>query len=312
LNQRFSKQLNRLPNKSKPAEQEILIKVDFQDVQTKRKNKIDRSHITLPYGIQNSIGFTDDHLLRASDHFPMVNSRFEYVKDFEREERLLRDTFIVVEVHGSRFKSFCSHLSLSLPYDDRLIRLFATAARSTMENFFDIEVSLGYSDNFYFVFDRSASLFNRRRDKILSNLISFFTSAFVFHWTSFFTFPIPEPPDFFGRLTLFPRRILVKEFLMAKQQDAATTCITEYVKEVLVRSGQPADEAFGTAIGLSFTDQNELLFRHGINFNSLPAWHKRGKLLIREKKIIETSDDLFATKPDFWKKHPKLLKSKHN
>lgn len=28
--------------------------------------------------------------------------------------------------------------------------------------------------------------------------------------------------------------------------------------------------------GASTTDKNELLFRHGINFNDLPAWQRRG------------------------------------
>jgi tRNA(His) 5'-end guanylyltransferase len=29
-------------------------------------------------------------------------------------------------------------------------------------------------------------------------------------------------------------------------------------------------------LGLSVAAKNELLFQHGINFNELPAWHKRG------------------------------------
>jgi tRNA(His) guanylyltransferase len=233
----------------------------------------------------------------------MVNSRFEYVREFEREERLLPDTFIIAEVQGSGFKPFCSRLPIARPYDDRLIRLFAAAARETMDNFADIELAYGFSDSHYFIFKRSSTVFNRRRDKILSNVISLFVAAFVFQWPRFFEFPLSEPPDFVGRIIVIPRRRILKDFLIAKQRDSAMDCIREYTAHVLLRAGRSPAEAGD----LSFNDQNELLFTHGINFNSLPAWHKRGKILIREKRIIETSDDVSSVKPDFWKKHPKLF-----
>jgi tRNA(His) guanylyltransferase len=238
----------------------------------------------------------------------MVNSRFEYVKDFEREERLLPDTFIVAEVLATQFDVFCSNLPLSIPFDDRLIRLFAAAARETMESFTDIELSFGFGASVSFVFRRSSAVFNRRRDKILSNVASLFAAAFVFRWSEFLEFAIPEAPEFVARLALFPRRRLVKEFLIERQLEAAAECIRVYVAHVLVRAGRASGEADRVARELSFTEKNEMLFRHGINFNSLPAWHKRGKLLFREKRIIESSDDISAVHPDFWKKHPKLLK----
>ena len=34
--------------------------------------------------------------------------------------------------------------------------------------------------------------------------------------------------------------------------------------------------------GLSIAAKNELLFQHGINFNDLPSWHKRGVRLVWE------------------------------
>ena len=97
----------------------------------------------------------------------MVNSRFEYVKEFEREDQLLPDTFIVVEIHGRHFSRFCEQHKLCKPFDDRLTRLMAAAARTTMEDYADIKISFGYSDNFYLIFSRTAAPFNRRRDNII-------------------------------------------------------------------------------------------------------------------------------------------------
>lgn len=230
----------------------------------------------------------------------MVNSRFEYVKEFEREEKLLYDTYIVVEIHGTGFKSFCVKQSLIEP-DDRITRLMAAAARHTMETFADIEVAFGYRDNFYLVFNRSTKEFNRRRDKILSDVVSLFVSSFVYKWSDFFDSDLTDPPDFRGKITLFPRAETVKQFLITQQLKAASCCISLYVNIVASRANEKIPD------NMSFTDQNEYLFKHGINYNSLPAWHKRGKILFREKKIYESSDDLSSVKPDFWKKH-KLLK----
>jgi tRNA(His) guanylyltransferase len=231
----------------------------------------------------------------------MVNSRFEYVKEFEREERLLPETYIVTAIHGTSLKRFCA--SLLHPFDDRLLRLFSCVARHTMENFSDIGLAYGYSDHFYFVFRRSSNVFNRRRDKILSNVVSLFVSSFTFHWDHFFEAGPPGPPEFRATLVLIPRFQFVREFLLATQKDAAATCAGEYAREVMRRAGVVGPET------ATFAEQNELLFTHGINYNCLPAWHKRGRLLLRKKRIVETSDDLAAKKPDFWKKVARLLKS---
>ena len=233
----------------------------------------------------------------------MVNSRFEYVKEFEREDQLLPDTYILVEIRGRHFKDFCSQHQVAHPFDDRLTRLMAAAARATMEDFADVDISFGYSDRFYLVFSRTTSTFNRRRDKIVSTVVSLFVSSFVYKWKEFFDIPMIEPPEFTGKITLFPRRRTVIEFLISEQLRAASHCISEYMSAVATRAGAPLD-----ALPENFVDQNEFLFHHGINFNSLPPWHKRGKILFREKRIYESSDDLAANKPDFWKKHAKILK----
>ena len=234
----------------------------------------------------------------------MVNSRFEYVKEFEREDQLLPDTFIVVEIHGRHFSRFCEQHKLCKPFDDRLTRLMAAAARTTMEDYADIKISFGYSDNFYLIFSRTAAPFNRRRDKIVSNVVSLFSSAFVYKWRDFFDTELVEAPEFCGKITLFPRRRTVVEFLLKEQLNATSFCIGKYVEAVAART--TSTQTTPTL----FVDQNEFLFRHGINFNSLPAWHKRGKILFREKRVYECSDDFASQKRDaFWKKHAKLLKS---
>jgi tRNA(His) 5'-end guanylyltransferase len=45
---------------------------------------------------------------------------------------------------------------------------------------------------------------------------------------------------------------------------------------MLRKDGVSVQEATAKLIGVSVADKNELLFHHGINFNDLPNWQKRG------------------------------------
>ena len=81
-----------------------------------------------------------------------------------------------------------------------------------MEVFPDVVISYGYLDNLYLVFKRATTLFNRRRDKILSDAVSLFVCSFVFKWKDFFDVEMEISPNFKGKITLFPRLGTVKDF----------------------------------------------------------------------------------------------------
>ncbi|OHS95279.1 putative tRNA(His) guanylyltransferase [Tritrichomonas foetus] len=248
----------------------------------------------------------DDRLLLVK---LMVNSRFEYVKQFEAEEKLLRDTFICVDVHATDFDQFCIDHNFLAPYDDRIIRLNAACARNVMNDFGDIDVCFGCDGEFSFIFRRSSTVFNRRRDKLLTNLVSLFVSTFAYQWKQFFNdSEMKYPPNFVSTIKLFPRLRIVKDYLLFLQLKATKNCQDKYSIHILERSGMTKESALEWLKDASLMDINEMMFKNGINFNFLPDWHKRGKILFREKKIIEISDDLSSQKPDFWKKHKKLLK----
>ena len=54
----------------------------------------------------------------------------------------------------------------------------------------DIFIAYGQSDEYSFIFDKSTSLYSRRSDKIATNLVSLFTSAYCLGWKNFF------PPEY--------------------------------------------------------------------------------------------------------------------
>ena len=60
------------------------------------------------------------------------------------------------------------------------------AAKAVLDNFKEIVLAFGESDEFSFVFKKNAKLFNRREDKILSCVVSLFSSAFMFYFPRIF------------------------------------------------------------------------------------------------------------------------------
>jgi tRNA(His) guanylyltransferase len=73
------------------------------------------------------------------------------------------------------------------PNDLRGINLMNRAAVHVMENFKDIALAYGDSDEYSFIFKKNTRLFNRRKDKITSCLVSLFSAAYTHFQKDYFT-----------------------------------------------------------------------------------------------------------------------------
>jgi tRNA(His) guanylyltransferase len=87
-----------------------------------------------------------------------------------------------------------------------------------------------------FLLKKSSTLFNRRSSKILSTIVSTFTSAYIFHWQSHFSEADQEhvelkyPPSFDGRIVLYPDAKHVRDYFAWRQTDSAycrVHCLTD-------------------------------------------------------------------------------------
>ena len=94
------------------------------------------------------------------------------------------------------------------------------AAKEVMMSFSDIIISYGQSDEYSFVFKKSARLFNRREDKILSCLISLFSSSYALNFCQYFGNQKPlKTPSFDGRIILYPSIEDLQAYLSWRQVD---------------------------------------------------------------------------------------------
>ncbi|KAI8900664.1 tRNAHis guanylyltransferase-domain-containing protein [Globomyces pollinis-pini] len=229
----------------------------------------------------------------------MACSKFEYVKAFEQTQTLLKNTFIVVRVDGRSFHSFTKIHSYLKPNDQRGIDLMNHAAKSVMEEFMDISLAYGQSDEYSFLFKRDTTLFNRRSDKIISNLVSLFTASFVQNWNVYFPdSPLQSLPCFDARCVLYPTNQNVQDYFSWRQADCHINNLYNTAFWTLVQHEKnPITEREAEAIlkKLDSGGKNELLFQNGLNYNNIDAVYRKGILnllifpgstLVRETKAV--------------------------
>lgn len=102
--------------------------------------------------------------------------------------------------------SFSESHHFEKPNDTRALDLMDTAARHVMSQVPDIILGFGESDEYSFLIHKSSTLYNRRQAKIVTLVVSMFTSAYVYHWRDLFgpKVELQYPPVFDGRVVLYP------------------------------------------------------------------------------------------------------------
>jgi tRNA(His) guanylyltransferase len=149
----------------------------------------------------------------------MACSRFEYVKHFERHESILPNCWFIVRIDGHGFHRFTKTHHFEKPNDSNGLQLANAAAQKVVEEFKDICAAYGQSDEYSFVFKRSCSLFERRQEKILSTVVSYFSSCYVHLWSQWMNRPLEYVPSFDGRIVVYPALDNVRDYLSWRQAD---------------------------------------------------------------------------------------------
>jgi tRNA(His) 5'-end guanylyltransferase len=78
------------------------------------------------------------------------------------------------------------------------------------------------------------------------------------------------------RLIPLPNLERVQDYFLWRQEDAHRNALNAHCYWMLRKEGRSVKEATEMLEGKSVAFKNELLFSHGINFDTLPSWQKRG------------------------------------
>jgi len=252
----------------------------------------------------------------------MAKSKFEYVRGFETDDKLLRNCWIVVRIDGKGFHKFSDEHNFDKPNDMNALNLMNKCARAVMDDFNEVILSYGQSDEYSFVFRKDSGIYSRRGSKLITNISSLFAAAYVFHWSKFFPDKtLKYPPAFDGRAVLYPSEKNIRDYVSWRQADCHINNLYNTVFWTLVQKGGLSPNAAQERLkGTMAGDKNEILFsQFGINYNKENDQLKKGTTIIKVKetiqmeneesktrtKVVELSCDIIGDK--FWADYPHLL-----
>nr|CAI5826054.1 unnamed protein product [Callosobruchus analis] len=249
----------------------------------------------------------------------MANSKFEYVREFESEETLLPNCWIVVRIDGKAFHKFSAKHNFAKPNDLRAISLMNKAAACVMQEYKDIVIAYGQSDEYSFVLRKICTLYNRRKSKIMTYINSLFTSSYVYHWHTYFKEQkLKYPPCFDARVILYPSDQNLKDYLSWRQADChINNLYNTTFWNLVLKGGLTPVEAEKKLCGTVSSDKNEILFSEfDINYNNEPEVFKKGTILLR-KKLKQINGDKYKTailpfhidliKEEFWDRNSEIM-----
>ncbi|XP_057321367.1 probable tRNA(His) guanylyltransferase [Microplitis mediator] len=250
----------------------------------------------------------------------MAKSKFEYVREFERENICLPNCWIVVRVDGKNFSKFSDEHNFSKPNDIRALELMNQSAAAVMNEFPDVVLAYGQSDEYSFVFRKETEAYNRRELKLATYVSTLFSSAYTFHWSKFCLNPLKYPPSFDARVVLYPSDKNLRDYLSWRQADVHinnlyNTCFWNLVQKKNMTPAQAQEALKGTVS----SDKNELLFHSfNINYNNEPEIFRKGSTLIKKllpddtgelkPTVITLNSDIIGDK--FWEENPQILDPK--
>ena len=179
---------------------------------------------------------------------------------------------------------------------------------NVMKNYTEIFMSYGQSDEFSFVFKKNAKLYNRRSEKILTNIVSLFTSSYVYYWDKIFKeTKLLFPPSFDGRIILYPSLENLKDYFCWRVTDCHINNLYNTTFWALVEKGNlNKDQAHQKLKTTLSNEKNEILFsQFKINYNNENIIYKKGTLILKLKdlkfKNLYKFDDIIIKDDNFMK-----------
>ena len=182
---------------------------------------------------------------------------------------VLPGIYIVARLDGRGFTKLTKEVhKFKAPYDEKFRDYMLDTVEHLMNSGFDMIYGYTQSDEISLLFSLDDETFNRKTRKINSVLAGEASAKF--------SLLLGDIGSFDCRISQLPNIQKVIDYFRWRQQDAHRNSLNSHCYWCLRGDGETARKATSIMEGLSVADKNELLFQHGINFNELPNWQKRG------------------------------------
>ena len=183
---------------------------------------------------------------------------------------VLPGIYMVTRLDGRGFTRLTKEVhSFEAPFDERFRDLMLQTAEHLMDGGgFGFTYGYVQSDEISLLFGRDDGSFGRKLRKLLSVLAGEASAKFSLQLGSIAAFDC--------RICQLPSAEFVVDYFRWRSEDAHRNALNAHCYWLLRKQGKDVGEATGRLKGMSVAAKNELLFRHGVNFNDLPTWQKRG------------------------------------
>ncbi len=176
---------------------------------------------------------------------------------------------MVARLDGRNFTRLTKEIhKFSAPYDMVFRDYMVETIRHIMNCGFRILYGYTQSDEMSVLFHPDEDSFSRKIRK--------YNSILAGEASAKFSLLLGDLACFDSRISQLPRVNDGIAYFRWRQEDAHRNALNGHCYWTLRKDGLSVQEATARLQGISVADKNELLFQHGINFNELPKWQKRG------------------------------------
>lgn len=182
---------------------------------------------------------------------------------------VLPGVHIVARIDGRSFSHLTRDvMAITEPYDPRLRDAMVAALSHLMRCGFSTLYGYTQSDEISLLLRRDEAAFGRKERKLVSVLAGEASASF--------SLALGVHGAFDARVCQLPRDEDVVDYFRWRQEDAHRNALNGHCYWLLRSQGLDDVAATKRLQGVNVAARNELLFQHGVNFNELPAWQRRG------------------------------------
>ena len=185
------------------------------------------------------------------------------------DQHLLPDVYLVARIDGRSFSRLTKEIcDFEAPFDIRFRDMMVETVKALMECGFRVVYGFTESDEISLLFHTDENTFGRKVRKYNSILAGTASAAF--------SLALGQLAVMDCRMVPLPKLEHVQDYFLWRQEDANRNALNAHCYWMLRKEGMNATDATEFLEGRSIAFKNELLFSHGINFDKLPSWQKRG------------------------------------
>lgn len=182
---------------------------------------------------------------------------------------VLPGVYMVARLDGRSFTRLTKEVhQFEAPFDERFRDLMLDTVEHLMTCGFNMLYGYTESDEISLLFSPDENSFGRKLRKLISILAG--------EASANFSLGLGTVACFDCRISQLPTIDLVVDYFRWRNEDSHRNALNGHCYWSLRRDGLSAENATASLERVSAAEKIELLFQHGINFNNLPSWQKRG------------------------------------